>query len=211
MAYERQTWIDYPDESTPISSERLTHIENGIYNASVLLDSVVEELDDVKYRKLVLSNGSFGNNDLITYYASNAYNAYAADTEVTSGRSYKYIELTLPEAVSFEDIHSITFRNNAGTAVTYEYTKLTSDETVFASHNTSGTSLDFNWRCKYTNIDGTNSRSILIARKDLKLYITDTVIDGESNHLVDLLHRLCVENDDLSNFTVTIKVPRFTS
>lgn len=33
MAYEKQTWIDYPNETTPISAERLNHIEDGIADA----------------------------------------------------------------------------------------------------------------------------------------------------------------------------------
>lgn len=33
MAYEQQTWVDYPDTSTPISAARLNHMEEGIANA----------------------------------------------------------------------------------------------------------------------------------------------------------------------------------
>lgn len=34
MAYEKQNWENYPSEETPISAERLTHIEDGIYEVS---------------------------------------------------------------------------------------------------------------------------------------------------------------------------------
>ena len=34
MAYEKQEWIDYPDETTPISAERLLHMEDGIEDAN---------------------------------------------------------------------------------------------------------------------------------------------------------------------------------
>jgi len=43
MAYEKQTWIDYPDETTPISAERLNHIEQGIEDAD---GSYLEYKDD---------------------------------------------------------------------------------------------------------------------------------------------------------------------
>lgn len=33
MAYEKQTWVDYPDISSPITAERLNHMEDGIEGA----------------------------------------------------------------------------------------------------------------------------------------------------------------------------------
>lgn len=33
MAYQKQTWVDYPDLSSPITSERLNHMEDGIADA----------------------------------------------------------------------------------------------------------------------------------------------------------------------------------
>ena len=32
--YEKQLWKDYPDTTTPITSDRLNHMENGIYEAA---------------------------------------------------------------------------------------------------------------------------------------------------------------------------------
>ena len=34
MAYQKQTWEDYPSLSSPITADRLNHIENGIEDAS---------------------------------------------------------------------------------------------------------------------------------------------------------------------------------
>lgn len=39
MAYIKQTWENLPSEETPISAERLTHMEEGIYNNSVELEN----------------------------------------------------------------------------------------------------------------------------------------------------------------------------
>ena len=35
MSYEKQTWVDSPAETTPLSASRLNHIEQGIYDASL--------------------------------------------------------------------------------------------------------------------------------------------------------------------------------
>lgn len=32
MAYTKQDWKDFPNETTPITAERMNHIEEGIYN-----------------------------------------------------------------------------------------------------------------------------------------------------------------------------------
>ena len=32
MAYVKQTWVNLPSTTTPLSATRLTYIENGIYN-----------------------------------------------------------------------------------------------------------------------------------------------------------------------------------
>lgn len=43
MAYQKQDWRNLPDETTPISAERLIHMEEGIYEAS--LTEVVNSMD----------------------------------------------------------------------------------------------------------------------------------------------------------------------
>lgn len=35
MAYEKQTWVDWPNTSTPVEASRLNHMEQGIYEASM--------------------------------------------------------------------------------------------------------------------------------------------------------------------------------
>ena len=34
MAYSKQTWQNLPAKSTPISAQRLNHMEDGIYDAN---------------------------------------------------------------------------------------------------------------------------------------------------------------------------------
>ena len=42
--YEKQEWKNYPDETTPLSAERLEHIESGIYEASHEICSMKENM-----------------------------------------------------------------------------------------------------------------------------------------------------------------------
>ena len=39
MAYTKQTWADLPSKTTPINANRLTHIEDGIFNAAQTADT----------------------------------------------------------------------------------------------------------------------------------------------------------------------------
>ena len=39
MAYTKQTWADLPSKTTPISANRLNHIEDGIYDAAAVADN----------------------------------------------------------------------------------------------------------------------------------------------------------------------------
>ncbi len=40
MAYAKQIWKDLPDETTPITKERLEHIENGIFENSTVANGL---------------------------------------------------------------------------------------------------------------------------------------------------------------------------
>lgn len=44
MAYEKQSWEDYPSTNTPITSDRLSHIEQGIYDNSIDIVSTASQL-----------------------------------------------------------------------------------------------------------------------------------------------------------------------
>jgi hypothetical protein len=39
MAYEKQTWENLPSQTTPINADRLTHIEDGVFNAAATADT----------------------------------------------------------------------------------------------------------------------------------------------------------------------------
>ena len=44
MAYEKQIWKDLPDETTPITAERLNHLEDGVFENDTQLSKILEAL-----------------------------------------------------------------------------------------------------------------------------------------------------------------------
>lgn len=46
--YDRQEWKDLPIRETPIMSERLLHIEQGIYDNSALIADIQKKLEPLK-------------------------------------------------------------------------------------------------------------------------------------------------------------------
>lgn len=44
MAYTKQTWADLPSKTTPINASRLSHIEQGIYDAANTADNATTAL-----------------------------------------------------------------------------------------------------------------------------------------------------------------------
>jgi len=74
--YEKQTWANLPDESTPISAERLTHLEKGIYQNSE--DKALKELYGDNHISLGRkANTTTGNNSIATGYDAEASGSYS--------------------------------------------------------------------------------------------------------------------------------------
>ena len=46
MAYQKQTWINLPDKTTPISADRLNHMEDGIEAIDTELENIDTHLTD---------------------------------------------------------------------------------------------------------------------------------------------------------------------
>lgn len=44
MTYEKQIWKDLPDETTPITADRLNYLENGIFENATQLTKILEAL-----------------------------------------------------------------------------------------------------------------------------------------------------------------------
>ena len=42
MSYVKQDWKDLPNQTTPVNATRMNHIEQGVYDNSVAISSIVE-------------------------------------------------------------------------------------------------------------------------------------------------------------------------
>lgn len=56
--YEVQEWADLPDKTTPISAERLTHIEDGIYSNSEAIQENADAISTLSESVMELSESA---------------------------------------------------------------------------------------------------------------------------------------------------------
>lgn len=61
MVYEKQTWEDYPSTNSPITSDRLSHIEQGIYDNSTTLQTIATTAQNI------IESGSNANGNFVKY------------------------------------------------------------------------------------------------------------------------------------------------
>jgi hypothetical protein len=67
MSYEKQTWQNLPSTATPISAERLTYIEDGIYSNSENIEDIYEILETQPEEEVFqISGGTLGTQPTFT-------------------------------------------------------------------------------------------------------------------------------------------------
>lgn len=68
MAYEKQTWEDYPSTNTPITSDRLNHIEQGIYdNSTDIVSTATQIRNEIQaLKRVTLYENASGTNTTLT-------------------------------------------------------------------------------------------------------------------------------------------------
>lgn len=87
MAYQKQAWVNLPEETTPISAERLTHIEDGIYDADQKAEqaknAIPTKTSDLRNDSNYVSDANYTHTD------NNFTNAYkdAIDNMPTSAQA----------------------------------------------------------------------------------------------------------------------------
>lgn len=106
MAYEKQTWEDYPSTNTPITSNRLNHIEQGIYDNSTDIISTATQLRN-EMKTNIITNQEVATNE---YLNNNIIykRLIVAEVENSSGTSidinipsFSYTEMWIDESDSF--------------------------------------------------------------------------------------------------------------
>lgn len=83
MAYTKQDWKDFPNETTPITAERMNHIEEGIYENSNL-DTEMSTISEKAVQNKTITNYIGEISNLNTTDKSNVVNAI---NEITSRAS----------------------------------------------------------------------------------------------------------------------------
>lgn len=111
MAYIKQDWKDFPNETTPITAERMNHIEDGIYNT---LNEIINIMCPVG-----------------TYYETSDLNF---DPNVMWGGTWE-LENDGTVLVSKSSVSSSKFNVDLGTVVGEENHTLTVDEMPSHAHN----------------------------------------------------------------------------
>lgn len=58
MAYVKQEWKNLPNQTTPVNATRMNHIEDGIYDNSVAISSIIESGSNSSGSWIKYSDGS---------------------------------------------------------------------------------------------------------------------------------------------------------
>ncbi len=105
MAYEKQTWSNYPNTSSPINAERLNHMEQGIEDASESeIDDTQSSLNKTyssnKIESLIsdeetydATNFSRGGNSIDLYYSTNQGQTYSKYAFSNSCYPFVYVSI----------------------------------------------------------------------------------------------------------------------
>lgn len=106
MAYDRQNWENYPNTTTPVSASRLKHIEDGIYENSLLIVNSLTGDEENKSPSVKVINNAFSNiTGKISWRNSNPTDGMGNDTTITlSNDDYDFIEvifLTYPSRKTY--------------------------------------------------------------------------------------------------------------
>lgn len=114
MAYEKQTWEDYPSTNTPITSDRLNHIEQGIYDNSTTLQTITTTVQNI------IQSGSNANGSYIKYsdgtmicYGNYSFNSSNSDYWGNFYRSENYT-INFPQGFSTTPIVNVTPNSDDG-------------------------------------------------------------------------------------------------
>lgn len=92
IEYAKQNWFNKPSKTTPITAERLNHIEEGIATNNKLLKELIEATTQLNSDKVTLQTGSYGSSvpDSVKIEKAGVYLVYACGI---AGSDSAYIHL----------------------------------------------------------------------------------------------------------------------
>lgn len=172
MAYQKQTWEDLPSTNTPITAERLNHMEEGIANA-VETDSVARVTNVVSRNKAGLKEIAWLQSMDYINTTSNGVK-YKAKAEQYTG-----FNLILSKSLEIGKEYTISFKNNSSNNISFSITKTNTgwqndyDNAYVKSHFTDANAsysytftatsniIGIMFICSTTNNADTNERNII--------------------------------------------------
>ena len=116
MAYTKQDWKNFPDETTPITAERMNHIEDGIYENSNL-DTEMSTISEKAVQNKTITNYIGEISNLNTTDKSNVVNAI--NETVDKARANKTFFLTSNYTINSDAVtpineSKISLKTNGG-------------------------------------------------------------------------------------------------
>ena len=126
MAYEKQTWEDYPSTNTPITSDRLNHIEQGIYDNSTTLQTITTTVQNI------IASGSNANGNYVKYsdgtmicYGSTSLNEVSVSDYYSFCKRTNSLTITFP--MEFDEVPNVTITNQGFGIFSYTINNITAN------------------------------------------------------------------------------------
>ncbi len=144
MSYIKQDWKNLPNTTTPFNATRMEHIEQGIYDNSVAISSIVESGSNSKGSYVKYSDGTM----IVTRETyETTINVNVSWGNIFVGGDYTEWEfpvpfINVPDLVLF-DVNSTT--TNGCFKTSYEPTKITKNsiQNVYVGRGTSANDVAF--------------------------------------------------------------------
>lgn len=116
MAYQKQTWEDLPSTNTPITVERLNHMEEGIANAV--------ETDSVARVTNVVSRNKAGLKEIAWLQSMDYINTTSNGIKYKSkAEQYAGFNLTLSKSLEIGKEYTLSFKNNSSDKIIFSIVK----------------------------------------------------------------------------------------
>ena len=91
MAYQKQTWENAPSTNSPLSADRLNHMEDGIDNAYKQIKNSYDTSIDYSY-SCDYANDNFETKGTVLWTNSNPTSEFASQTITLSSNDYDILE-----------------------------------------------------------------------------------------------------------------------
>lgn len=146
MAYQKQTWVDYPDTSSPLTAERLNHMEDGIEEA--------------------WNHGGGGGAEVVNDYSESQEKAYSCNYINNNFESKSKLLWTNPNPTSAFNAQTVTLSSSDYDVLEIFYFDFTDTLNIYSTKTLKGSPCNLMAMFQYQNHGYAGSR--------LVTYVSDT-------------------------------------